>query len=139
MVRHTSPMEANGAAATTTLIEMLEQGEQPAALWFALGESYGAEGAWANAKVAYEQARTLAENGDQSLSRVSATPVADLFARLGTAYVYAGECASGRTMLEYALSIAPERTELHTLIGQAMICLTPTPTPLPYPWWTPGD
>ena len=127
----------NHNGAIFLLSEAVQEHGDVAALWFALGEAYAADGAWQQAKVCYEQARTLAEAGEQSLNIVSAAPVADLFAGLGRAYVNAGECASGIVMLEHALAVGPERDELHTLVGQAMICLTPTPTPLPYPWWTP--
>ncbi|HIQ02753.1 MAG TPA: tetratricopeptide repeat protein, partial [Anaerolineales bacterium] len=126
----------NPRAAIRTLVEALEEGG-PAAVWFALGEAYGADGAWSNARVCYEQARALAEAGDPSLTLVSDTPVADLFAGLGAAYVHVGECVSAQVMLEHALAVGPDRPELHTLIGQAMICQTPTPTPTPYPWLNP--
>ncbi|HEC34143.1 MAG TPA: tetratricopeptide repeat protein [Chloroflexi bacterium] len=126
----------NPRAAIRTLVDALEEGG-PAAVWFALGEAYRAERAWPEAKVCYEQARALAETGDPSLNLVSDTPVADLFTGLGAAYVYVGECTSARVMLEHALAVGPDRPEMHTLLGQAMICQTPTPTPTPYPWMNP--
>lgn len=126
----------NPRAAIRTLVKALEQGG-PAAVWFALGEAYSADGAWANARICYEQARALAEAGDPSLNFISDTPVADLFAALGSAYTHVGECVSAQIMLEHALAVGPDRPELHTLIGRAMICQTPTPTPTPYPWLSP--
>lgn len=128
--------QGNPRAAIRTLVEALGRGG-PAATWYALGEAYAADGAWANARTCYEQARALAERGDPSLYLISETPVADLFAALGAAYVHVGECASGQVMLEYALAVGPDRPQLHTLLGQALICQTPTPTPTPYPWLSP--
>lgn len=126
----------NPRAAINLLVEALQEGG-PAALWFALGKAYAADGAWRNAKVCYEQARALAEAGDRSLYQVSDTAVVNLFAALGEAYIHVGECVSGQAMLQHALAIGGERSELHTLLGQAMICQTPTPTPTPYPWLNP--
>lgn len=126
----------NPRAAINLLVEKLEEGG-PAALWFALGRAYAADGAWRNARVCYEQARALAEAGDRSLYQVSETAVVDLFAGLGEAYTHVGECVSGQIMLQHALAVGGERSELHTLLGQAMICQTPTPTPTPYPWLSP--
>jgi len=122
--------------AIEVLVEALEEGG-PAALWFALGEAYAADGAWPQAVVCYEQARALVEGGDRSLHQVSDTPLADLSGGLGVAYFHVGRCTDAQTLLEYALAVGPERPEYHTLIGQAMICQTPTPTPTPYPWLRP--
>ncbi|MBN1956101.1 MAG: tetratricopeptide repeat protein [Anaerolineae bacterium] len=118
------------------LIQALEEAES-AALWFALGEAYAADHAWSNALTCYERARTLAEAGDRSLDMVSDTPVIDLFVGLGEAYLRTGECIKAGVMLEYALAVGADRPQVHTLIGQAMICQTPTPTPTPYPWLSP--
>jgi len=126
----------NPRAAINLLVEALEEGG-PAALWFALGKAYAADGAWGNARLCYEQARALAEAGDRSLYQVSDTAVVDLFVGLGEAYIHVGECVSGQIMLQHALAVGGERSELHTLLGQAMICQTPTPTPTPYPWLNP--
>jgi len=126
-----SPRAAIGA-----LVEALEEGG-PAAVWFALGEAYAADGAWDQALICYEQARALAESGDGSLTLVSDSPVADLFGALGAAYVHVGRCVDAQTMLNYAIGVGPDRPEYHTLLGQAMICQTPTPTPTPYPWLNP--
>lgn len=121
------------SAAVRTLVAALEDGG-PAALWFALGDAYAATGAWSYALVCYEQARTLWEMGDRSLGLVSDTAIADLAVGLGAAYLYTGECTSARLMLEHALALGLDQPEAHTLLGQAMICLTPTPTPTPFPW-----
>lgn len=123
-------------SAIATLVDVLDQGG-PAALWFALGEAYEVDGSWSHAQVCYEQARALAEAGDRSLDLVSDTPVPDLFVGLGEAYLHVGECSNAIVMLEYALVVGPDRPEVHTLLGRAMICQTPTPTPTPYPWLSP--
>jgi tetratricopeptide (TPR) repeat protein len=119
------------------LIETLEEQESPAAVWFALGEAYAATRAWTEALTCLEQARILTQSGDDTLALVSDTPVADLFAGLGEAYFYTGRCLDAQIMLEYALAVGPDRPEVHTLIGRALICQTPTPTPTPYPWMAP--
>ncbi|MGD1992383.1 MAG: tetratricopeptide repeat protein [Anaerolineae bacterium] len=121
-------------AAVETLVEELETTGGPAALWFALGQAYAARNAWAEARTSFEQARALAATRDASMTLVSDQPVADLFAALGEAYVYTGQCIDAQAMLNHALAVGGERPELHTLIGRALICQTPTPTPTPYPW-----
>jgi tetratricopeptide (TPR) repeat protein len=123
-------------AAIHTLVRALKEGG-PAAVWFALGEAYSAEGAWSQAGVCYEQVRTLAEAGDPSFEAISEEPIVDLFTSLGVAYLYTGECTSARIMLEHALAVGAEHPQVQTLVGQAMICQTPTPTPTPYPWMSP--
>ena len=121
-------------AAVETLVEELEESSGPAALWFALGEAYAAQGAWAEARTSFEQARALTEARDASMVLVSDEPVADLFAALGEVYVHTGQCIDAETMLNHALAVGGEEPELHTLMGRALICQTPTPTPTPYPW-----
>ncbi len=123
-------------SAIAVLAGALEEGG-PAALWFALGEAYAADGAWPEALLCYEQAQALTEQGDQSLYQVSDTPPADLFGGLGAAYLHTGRCGKAKEMLERALSLGPDRPKYHTLIGQAMICQMPAPTPTPYFWITP--
>jgi tetratricopeptide (TPR) repeat protein len=123
-------------AAIRTLVQQLDE-EGPAAAWFALGEAYGAERSWANARICYEQTLSLFGEGDRSLHLVHDDPGPLLSARLGAAYVHTGECASGQMLLEHALALGAEQPDIHTLIGQAMICQTPTPTPTPYPWLNP--
>jgi tetratricopeptide (TPR) repeat protein len=117
--------------------ERLEEEEDSAAAWFTLGQAYAATNAWSYARVSFEQARTLTEAGDNSLTLISDTPVTDLFGALGEAYVYTGRCIDAQFMLNHALALGPDRPEYHTLLGQALICQTPTPTPTPYPWESP--
>ena len=122
----------NSSGAVETLSGALEE-TSLAALWLALGDAYTAEEAWGYALTCYEQARGLTEEGDNSLNLISEVPAAELFGSLGTAYLYTGRCSDARNMLNHALAIGPDRPEYHTLLGQAMICLTPTPVPTPYP------
>jgi tetratricopeptide (TPR) repeat protein len=125
----------NYSAAIRTLIDALEgQEEGAAALWFALGKAYGAQNAWEHALPCLEQAAALTQGGDTSMAQLSDTYLVNLFAALGEAYLYTNRCADAQTLLNGALALAPERSELHTLIGRAIICQTPTPTPTPYPW-----
>jgi predicted Zn-dependent protease len=123
-------------SAVETLVEELEGSDGPAALWFALGQAYAAQGAWTEARTSFEQARALTAERDASMTLVSDEPVADLFAALGEAYVHTGQCIDAQAMLDHALAVGGEEPELHTLLGRALICQTPTPTPTPYPWLT---
>lgn len=122
----------NPGGAVETLSEALEE-TSLAALWLALGDAYTADEAWGYALTCYEQARGLTEEGDNSLNLISEVPAAELFGALGTAYFHTGRCSDARNMLNHALAIGPDRLEYHTLLGRAMICLTPTPTPTPHP------
>lgn len=115
-------------AAIRTLVGAMSQGG-PAALWFVLGEAYRAEEAWPQARTCFEQAQTLVEAGDLSLSQVSLTPQADLLVALGTAYLYTGTCQDAERLLEQALSLGIDGPGVQTLIGQALICQLPAPTP----------
>lgn len=121
-------------SAVETLVEELETDGGTAALWFALGEAYAAQEAWAEARTSFEQARVLAATRDASMTLVSDDPVADLFTALGETYVHTGQCIDAEAMLNHALAVGGEEPEIHTLIGRALICQTPTPTPTPYPW-----
>jgi tetratricopeptide (TPR) repeat protein len=122
----------NHSGAVEILSGVLEE-TSLAALWLALGDAYMADEAWTYALTCYEQARGLAEEGDNSLNLISEVPAAELFGSLGAAYFHTGRCSDARNMLNHALAIGPDRSEYHTLLGRAMICLTPTPTPTPHP------
>ncbi|MBN1179549.1 MAG: tetratricopeptide repeat protein [Anaerolineae bacterium] len=126
-------MGAHGRA-TQTLIEAIETGNGSAVVWFTLGEIYVADHAWEYAHDCFEQASALIRGGDNSLALVSDAALSDLFAALGEAYIYTDRCIDAQAMLSHALAVGPDRPELHTLVGQAIICQTPTPTPTPYPW-----
>lgn len=95
-----------------------------AALWFVLGDAYAADEAWPQAITCYEEARKLAENGDLSLYRVSDEPMVMLAIALGTAYLHAGRCADAEAAFRHALALAPDRSDLQTQVGRAMICQT---------------
>jgi tetratricopeptide (TPR) repeat protein len=123
----------SSSSALDMLSEALEE-EDVAALWLALGDAYAELGSWDHAATCYEQARSLTEGGDDSIALISDNPPATLSRSLGTAYVYIGRCSDARNLLNHAAAVGQEWPEYHTLLGRAMICLTPTPTPTPYPW-----
>lgn len=101
--------------------DAIRDGSDLAALWFVLGDAYAAIGAWPEAIICYEAARSRTERGDLSLHVLSDPPAA-LAVSLGTAYLYAGRCADAEASFRRALALAPDRPDLPAWIGRAMIC-----------------
>jgi len=126
-------VQGNPRSAIAVLVQSLQEHNGPAAAWYTLADAYQADGAWSEARICYEQAQQLAAEGDRSLYLLSDSPQLDLLAGLGAAYLYAGECITAQAALEEVLAAEPQRTDIHTLIGRALICQTPTPTPIAYP------
>ena len=114
-----------------------ETDQQPALLWFALGQAYAEDGDWGEAVTSFEAARALVQAGDTSLIVHSDRPIADLFGALGQAYLGAGRCVDAETMLEYAISVGAAASEYTTALRESRVCQTPTPTATPYATTTP--
>lgn len=104
-----------------------ESTDQAAVMWYLLGRAYVRTGAWSEAVVSLETARSLVEVGDTTLAIDTSQPVADLFVALGRAYLGAGRCVDAERMLSHGLSTGASMSEHLGALEEARICQTPTP------------
>jgi tetratricopeptide (TPR) repeat protein len=125
--------------AIAVLVEGIgESGDPPAVLWYLLGQAYSAIDAWPEAVSSLETAQALVEAGDRSLALHTDHPVAQLFVKLGQAYLGAGRCADAESMLSHALSIGAPASEYLPVLREAQLCETPTPVATRSPTKTPS-
>lgn len=105
----------------------------PALLWYTLGRAYLAHGSYWEAATALESAALRVAQGDQSLTLVSADPIADLNVNLGRAYLETGRCAEAEAIFRRLQDASVALTDtFELLVNRAVVCQTPTPTLTPW-------
>ena len=130
-------LDVHKFAAATLVRAINSSSESPALLWFTLGRIYEAKREWSSAITAFETARMLTQNGDDTLALHTDRPIIELFSALGQAYLEVGRCVDAEIVLSYAESIGAHPSEYIVALEKARFCQTPTPTPTatPYPSW----